>query len=199
MYDPQLGRFHTLDLLADSFSFQTPYAYAINNPIRFIDLLGMGPGDLFKTKNQAAKDWGKTYNGASIVIQREFGSTIYTVNENAYYTYTEANIGSAHGVNSSKPPEGSTIDAYIHSHGNDDVGYDDNKFSEADKDFYTKEGVDGYVATPNGSLLQFDVETSTVTVISEDLPSDPSDPDRKNETPLIPVQIEPYIPEDYIY
>ncbi|MCF8381867.1 MAG: hypothetical protein K9H49_20030 [Bacteroidales bacterium] len=45
MYDPVLGRFFTLDLLAETYNHQTPYSYAVNNPIRFIDWMGMGPGD----------------------------------------------------------------------------------------------------------------------------------------------------------
>lgn len=40
-YDPSLGRFHTLDPLAEKFSHQSPYVYADNNPILFIDFMGM--------------------------------------------------------------------------------------------------------------------------------------------------------------
>ncbi len=43
MYDAQLGRFHVIDMLADTFHFQTPYSYAINNPIKYIDYMGLGP------------------------------------------------------------------------------------------------------------------------------------------------------------
>lgn len=43
-YDPGLARFHTIDPKAEKFGFQTPYAYAANNPILFIDENGENPG-----------------------------------------------------------------------------------------------------------------------------------------------------------
>jgi len=41
-YDPMIGRFHSVDPLSEKYNFQTPYAYASNNPILFIDYMGMG-------------------------------------------------------------------------------------------------------------------------------------------------------------
>ena len=44
-YDAAIGRFNSIDLLAERYSFQNPYTYAANNPVRYIDLMGMGPAD----------------------------------------------------------------------------------------------------------------------------------------------------------
>lgn len=45
MYNPQIARFMAVDPLSEKYASQTLYAYAANNPIRFIDWMGMGPGD----------------------------------------------------------------------------------------------------------------------------------------------------------
>jgi RHS repeat-associated protein len=40
-YDPQIGRFHTIDPLTEKNHLNTPYSYASNNPISYIDWMGL--------------------------------------------------------------------------------------------------------------------------------------------------------------
>jgi len=54
-YDPQLVRFHTLDPLAEKFPHQSPFVYANNNPIRYIDFMGMNATDTNKEDDEEAQ------------------------------------------------------------------------------------------------------------------------------------------------
>lgn len=54
MYDPAIGRFMTIDPMADFINYQSPYVVADNNPIAFIDFYGLGKkcGWLCRTFNR---------------------------------------------------------------------------------------------------------------------------------------------------
>ncbi|MFY0254669.1 RHS repeat-associated core domain-containing protein [Chitinophaga sp. 30R24] len=68
VYDPRIGRFFSVDPLANKYPTQSTYSFAANNPIMLVDVNGMGPGDPLKhtvAKGESLADVSKKY-GVSV-------------------------------------------------------------------------------------------------------------------------------------
>ncbi len=199
IYDSRIGRFMSVDPLTKDYPYWTPYQFAGNMPIRFLELEGLEPGEPFETKTKAALNFSSIYGKFSIQENREYTATIYSYVDKdgtIKYTYNNPKRGTKESApnNKARKREG-TNEAGIHSHGAFDSDFIDedgvdwnNQFSDelGDKDVSRMNGFPEYVTTPNGTLQKFDPATETESVVSKDSPSDPNDPSKVNSNYAIP-------------
>lgn len=193
-YHVRIDIFVSVDPLAES--TMTPYQYVHQNPINLIDPTGMsaemvdGPGDEFKNLEEAAKDFGKEYNGLSISYGIEVSTNFYEAKNDKGESYISYNQPIAGGggmapiVNNLK--EGQNIVASGHTHGGDEgvleffekgkkthtsssIRFSDTDIKTYDNTLIKSDGkpnnpfgkpIQGIVITPNGGILHYDPNKS---------------------------------------
>jgi len=203
MYDPRIAKFLSTDPREKDYPYWSPYLFAANNPIRFIDVNGEGPGDKFKTVDAAVIDFAKKYNPKSIRKGKEYSSPIIRVVKGGeiYYKYAIPTKGSD---NSSPSPSHPNMVASVHTHGSSDKEYliptTDNvfdfneEFSPSDIDLDDIDGLPGYIVTPGGRIKKHipaidksnpkkpkQQERQFIELDVKDIPSDPNSPSRIND------------------
>ena len=130
---PDVGRFTTIDPMAEKYFSISPYAYCANNPVRNIDMNGEEPGDFFKKMDDAAIDFGRYINKKSIKENKEYMTSFYVIkNEKGEtgYTYFEPIAGKKDqsGLKTTEKNgehfiNGEKVQATGHTHGAYDINY----------------------------------------------------------------------------
>lgn len=71
LYDPQLGRWHTIDPLAENYNSISPFHFSGNNPIRFLDSNGKNYDDFYFTQQGELVKYEENNNPDRVFVAKD--------------------------------------------------------------------------------------------------------------------------------
>ena len=135
-YDAALGRFMTVDPLAEDYNFQSTYAYAVNSPIFFIDKLGMGADWIRDTNDDGSITYTAEDGDSALTLYQQHGKKDGFTAEDAI-GIVETGVGrdnyirESDGMLMSNVEEGDAFDIFI------------------GEEIRTQDGADGMLVVPD--------------------------------------------------
>ncbi len=121
----------------------------------------------FSTQDQVAFNTVNSINPTSVAENREYGGMVYR-NSDGSFAATGPIRGQLANVDPGGPssvPGGTVATASWHTHGGNDPRYLNEEFSSADFSYSEFFGIDGYLGTPLGKFLLYDVNSNVTTQI----------------------------------
>jgi len=147
-YDARLGRYIEADP-AGLEGGMNSYAYALGDPVSYVDRLGLAPGNCYATLDIAAANAIGDIDPKSIQEDREYAGRLYRT-ANGWYSYTAAHPGRQHFVDPGAPVPGDV--GNYHTHGAT-TGDGDEHFSDSDLTSRGP-GETNYLGTPTNRILK---------------------------------------------
>jgi hypothetical protein len=147
------------------------YSYVDANPLFAFDLNGTCEcrprTDGFSDATSAARSVTQSINPASIKANREHCGNVCKDKETGIFFTTGPIIGSLAGCNprGAPCPKCSDLAGVWHTHGGNDPNFDNENFSNADRNYANSNGVPIYVGTPGGQFKEYNPSNSTTTTL----------------------------------